>query len=256
MIKSNNRPARVVCCTHLAVLVSVGQEDLLHVARVRNDREGLGPEREAEDLAVHTEELVQRHEHRLADDLADVAARLRHALRGLGTPLAAQVGEGEREGAACVSDGTTRQAGALCCLCVAVNGSWRVNATGPRAQQQARVHGTTGAQVVLSLPHGELAASRARRDAEVSTAWTYQRQVGPLQAFGARGGSSSPWLIPSLCTGRWQFLLQASPAFRPSPPLEQQGEQGVEQPAPSRHAWHAVISGSRWACICCWVQHG
>lgn len=62
--------------------------------------EGLGAEGEAEHAAVHTEEVVQRHKHRLPHNLADVACGLGHLQGRRSAPYLAELSQEVRYRAA------------------------------------------------------------------------------------------------------------------------------------------------------------
>lgn len=85
----------------LGVLVCVGQQDLLCICWVGDNNKGLGTKGKPKDLSIDEEQLVQGNEHRLANNLADVACCSRHALCCLGTPLPTKLGKLEREETAC-----------------------------------------------------------------------------------------------------------------------------------------------------------
>ena len=68
---------------------------------VRYNNETLGAEAEPEDGAVRQEELKQRHEDRLPDNLADVSTRLWHAICSVSPPLTGKPGQPCAKRAAC-----------------------------------------------------------------------------------------------------------------------------------------------------------
>jgi hypothetical protein len=58
---------------------------------------------ESEELAIAQVQVVQRYKYRLANDLPDVAAGLRHAGCCLCTPLAAKTSQQQRKETACTA---------------------------------------------------------------------------------------------------------------------------------------------------------